>query len=164
MRELEGFSRYLIFENGSIFDKKMDRVLSTHRDKDGYIRASLKSDAGKWKTMMVHRFVALTYLSNPDNKPCVNHIDGNKENNRVYNLEWVTVKENNVHAYATGLKKASKGMNHYSTNLTESDVKYILINNDSIDKEILMSKFDISKGALYNIINRRTWKHVKIGG
>tara|TARA_R110000823_G_scaffold27400_5_gene79808 strand:+ start:336 stop:872 length:537 start_codon:yes stop_codon:yes gene_type:complete len=61
-----------------------------YTDKDGYQEVTLQNDNGEWKTEQVHRLVALTYIPNPDNKPYVNHIDGNKQNNSVSNLEWVS--------------------------------------------------------------------------
>lgn len=63
---------------------------------------------GKQKRMRVHRMVALTFIDNPDNKPYVNHINGNRSDNNVENLEWVTPSENTQHAVSTGLFKSSR--------------------------------------------------------
>ena len=79
------------------------------RDRDGYPSVDVYQD-GMRKTKRVHRLVAETFLPNPDNKPEVNHKDGNKHNNHVSNLEWVTSKENCRHAWDNGLGKPSYGM------------------------------------------------------
>ena len=63
---------------------------------------------GKQKRMRVHRMVALAFIDNPDNKPYVNHINGNRSDNNVENLEWVTPSENTQHAVDTGLFKSSR--------------------------------------------------------
>ena len=63
---------------------------------------------GKQKRMRVHRIVALTFIDNPDNKPYVNHINGNRSDNNVENLEWVTPSENTQHAVNTGLFKSGR--------------------------------------------------------
>ena len=61
--------------------------------KNGYMRVIL-SDNGKNKTYFVHRLVAAAFIPNPENKPCIDHIDGDRANNHADNLRWVTVKEN----------------------------------------------------------------------
>lgn len=63
---------------------------------------------GKQKRMRVHRMVALAFIDNPDNKPYVNHINGNRSDNNVENLEWVTPSENTQHAIDTGLFKSGR--------------------------------------------------------
>ena len=77
-------------------------VLKSQRDQKGYRRVSVTVNRKK-TTFKVHREVAKAFIPNPENKPQVNHIDGNKENNAVDNLEWVTNRENAKHAFATGL-------------------------------------------------------------
>lgn len=63
---------------------------------------------GRKHKKYLHRLVAEYFIPNPDNKPCVNHKDGNKMNNTISNLEWVDYSYNNYHAYAMGLKKPAK--------------------------------------------------------
>ena len=79
-------------------------VLKRTRMKDnGYMIVDLWKD-GKGKTHHVHRLVAQAFIDNPENKQTVNHIDGNKKNNNVNNLEWLTPSEQNLHFYEHGLK------------------------------------------------------------
>lgn len=66
------------------------------KDKDGYPMCVL-AVLGKNKTNKVHRLVAKAFITNPENKPCVNHINNNRSDNRVTNLEWSTIAENNSH-------------------------------------------------------------------
>lgn len=74
------------------------------KDKKGYMRVSLSlGKKHETRNKMVHRLVAAAFIPNPENKPQVNHIDGNKENNCINNLEWVTNKENAHHAIENGL-------------------------------------------------------------
>ena len=78
------------------------RILKTQRDSKGYHRISVTIEGVK-KTYKLHREVARAFINNPNSLPQVNHIDGNKDNNCVSNLEWVTNKENAHHAIKNGL-------------------------------------------------------------
>lgn len=87
---------------------KKERIVNKAANSSGYYELRFSVDKNKSKTNMIHRVVASHFLPNPENKPEVNHIDGNKTNNSVENLEWATRSENQYHAYATGLKKPAK--------------------------------------------------------
>lgn len=83
------------------------KELSLCEDQKGYMRTRIFK--GKVRTTIkVHREVAKAFIPNPENKPEVNHKDGDKRNNAYWNLEWATPKENTEHAYATGLKEKTR--------------------------------------------------------
>jgi len=83
-----------------------ERILKPHWNGPGhwkYLTVFLHYGEGQMKCVRVHRLVAEAFIPNPDNLPQINHIDGNKENNSVSNLEWVTALENTSHAWKNGL-------------------------------------------------------------
>lgn len=86
---------------------KKGRLLAKLSNHKGYLVAKLSKENHS-KRISIHRLVAKTFIPNPENKPQVNHIDGDKTNNRVDNLEWVTGAENIQHAYKTGLNKVTE--------------------------------------------------------
>lgn len=82
------------------------KLLITQKNGRGYLHVGLPKNK-KCKSFVVHRLVALSFIPNPLNLICVNHINGIKTDNRIANLEWVTYKENTQHAFRTGLSKSS---------------------------------------------------------
>jgi len=91
---------------------------------NGYCRVTL-SVKGKAKSHLVHRLVARTFLRNDENKRTVNHIDGNKQNNNLSNLEWATYSENHKHAFKNGLMKIS----NKCKDIAKENIKKAIIKN-----------------------------------
>lgn len=91
---------YSITKDGKVFSHKWGkkRELKQYESKQGYFKVWLYTSEGKRKMWFVHRLVALMFIANPEDKPTVNHIDGNTKNNSVENLEWATHKEQDAHA------------------------------------------------------------------
>lgn len=99
---LEGFSKYYASKDGKIALRNKNGILKILSDRPnayGYRRVSLVNDDGKRVDRYVHVILARTFIDNPENKPYVNHIDGNKANNTLSNLEWVTRSENATHSH-----------------------------------------------------------------
>ena len=97
---MKDIGNYIIYEDGNLWSKHYKRYMVASIQRDSY--STYKVDG---KTVKVHRLVAKSYIPNPQNKPEVNHKDGNKQNNHVSNLEWVTSSENGLHSYKLGLSK-----------------------------------------------------------
>jgi len=97
-KDIIGYPGYRVSSAGNIWSNKIKRVINPPLDKDGYKRISLwKNGERKRKNYRIHRLVALHFIPNSDNKPTVNHIDGDKTNNHISNLEWATMAEQNRH-------------------------------------------------------------------
>lgn len=126
-KEVEDFPSYSISSFGNIKNNSTGRVLLQ------YIRNGYKTTGiyykGMKKNLAIHRQVGLCFLNNTNNHPFINHIDGNKINNNVSNLEWCSPAENNEHARESGLNQ------HFLQPITQHDLNGLLINTFNSIKE-----------------------------
>lgn len=148
------------------------KPLKPATDKKGYLRVGLTINK-KLCTKKVHRLVAIEFITNPKNKPCVNHIDGNKKNNNVLNLEWATYKENTAHAIENKLfcfntseksinKIIKKGSLNGNSLLTEHDVLEIRKKYKPriYTRSMLAIEYKVKESCIKDVVNRNSWKHI----
>ncbi len=144
---------YTITEDGKVINNHTGRTLKPQKNGTGYYRVGIGG-----KLYFVHRLVAQTYIPNPDNKPQVNHKDGDKTNNCVENLEWVTNRENSLHALKNGWMRIEE--NHQFAKLTRKQVAFIK-SHPELSRNELAELFDISPRTITDIRSGRTWKTVE---
>lgn len=162
MKELKEFENYYVTENGEVYSYKgvKPRKMKLKTRADGYIEVTLRKNK-KPVSIMVHRLVAMTYLDNVENKPCVNHKDGVKSNNHFSNLEWCTYKENTEHAFETGLiTRIGEGSDFCTT--TENQVRLCceLLQNTSLYVTEIAERVGVGKDVVSKIKRKESWTHV----
>ena len=99
--QIKNFPNYYVTDKGDVYSRITGRFvkLKLFLSRNGYLRVFISDNHHKQHCKSVHRLVSETFIPNPENKCDVNHIDGNKQNNCVENLEWATRSENELHAY-----------------------------------------------------------------
>lgn len=158
-RDIDGFDGLYQVSN-------LGRVKSFHHGerilkvwlRSGYPQVGLHR-GGKSEKMPVHRLVAEAFIPNPESKPEVNHLNGNRVDNRVENLEWATHIENIQHAVATGLKKA--GADHVQAKFTNEQIVYIRDNPDGLTGKKLARMFGVHQMTISDV---QCGKHYKRAG
>ena len=154
---------YNISNHGNVYSLVSDKQLKLAKGKRGYFTIRIYKDR-KGHTLAVHRLVALAFMENVENKRCVNHIDGNKRNNTLSNLEWATDSENSRHAYATGLMSDRFGTNNGCAKINdEIALEVKLLMRDGVNCLEISRRLNISHHIVYGI-KKGGWKHVTIEG
>jgi hypothetical protein len=142
---LDYIDNYLIRSDGIVVNKKTNKVLVGRIEHTGYIRVNLSFNKTK-KRFLVHRLVAFVHIKNTCNLKYVNHKDGNKLNNRVENLEWISFLDNMKHSVKNGL--SVKGKKHWKNRISK-DILLII-------KESNRGTYELSRdlGLKYEVIKR----------
>lgn len=163
MKDVKGYEGlYKCDESGIVYSlpkktRKGIRIVKPFISKNnGYFQVDLCKDGGI-KRFSVHRIIAECFIENSKNKEQVNHINGNKSDNSLVNLEWNTRSENQLHAINLGLR-STKGVKNSSAKLTDDFVKFI---RQSKSKTIDLAKeFKVSQSTISGIRHNRTWTHL----
>lgn len=114
-------TKYEVSNTGEVRNKKTLQVLKPRLKKNGYLEYCIYPKPGQKTFLTGHKLVASAFIPNPDNLPTINHIDGNKQNNNVENLEWASFQENIQHAWNSGLASTTsldKAVRQYTLNGT----------------------------------------------
>lgn len=149
---LNDYPDYKVTFDGKLLSLKgrggYEKELKGSVDKNGYLTVKLW-DKGKGKTFRLHRIIAEVLIANPDNLPQVNHIDGDKANPSLDNLEWVTNSENQIHAVQNYLQKRV---------LTDEEV--IGIFNDHRVQEVIAKHYGVTQSLVSRIKTGKRWSHL----
>lgn len=143
---------------------KTYRNLRLRVNKYGYHDTHLRdAPTGRSRIYEIHRLVASAFIPNPEGKPTVNHMDSNRTNNSVSNLEWATHKENITHGMKHGKIPDMKGSSNHMSRLTAEDV--LLLRSEwktgLYTYQSLADKYGHSHGCVFCVITRRSWGHLK---
>lgn len=153
---------YAISNLGRVVNLENMTLLRPKLDRTGYVKVVMYA-GDKRVERRVHRLLAEAFIDNPDNLPFVNHIDGDKTNYAIENLEWVTPKENSQHASETGLLR--KGEDSPHAKITETQARMILDDSkQGLTPSQLLEKHPYAtKSIVTKIADRTRWKHLDRG-
>jgi hypothetical protein len=160
--EIKGYPDYLIYEDGRVFSVRSNKFLTQCYNRGGYLILNLCKKGTKPKSHRVHRLVAEHFLPKSKNLRDVNHIDGNKANNHISNLEWSNKSLNGLHAYRMGLKRASPshGETHGMAKLTKEDVIKIRSLYKKETNRQIAKMYGITTTQVWRIVTRKCWNHI----
>lgn len=152
---------YEVSNGGYVRSIKREPItLAPRYDHCGYVRAALYKDR-KYHSALVHRLVAVAFIGPaPSESHQINHIDGDKTNNRADNLEWCTASENGTHAYRNGLSVPRKGSQHGRSKLTEDQVREIRRLGGTMTQREIAAHFSVNQPQIHRILSGKRWAHL----
>ena len=159
MKFIENYENlYSITEKGDVYSHRCGKFLTPIKQKNGYLMVCLYKNK-KPKMCTIHRLVAKAYIPQISGKELVNHIDMNKQNNEVSNLEWVTAKENMQHACRHGIRS---GIQNGNSKLNDAQIMEIRAKYQfrKYTYAQLAQEYGVLKTYIGRIINRVVWNHI----
>ena len=148
---------YKVTSEGQIWSEYSRSYLKPFADNRGYLRVRLYKE-GRARTVLISRMVALAFVNNPDNLCTVNHKNGNKLDNSMENLEWMSLSDNVKHAYQSGLNSSS-GSNNPNAKLTPEQVREIRATYKpyKVTATDLANKFGVDVSTIRRAASNYTW-------
>ena len=157
---IENYPDYAVSNCGRVKNISSGHILKLFENHQGYLRVGLYRDGQNLKSFTVHRLVLTAFMGPcPEGKEC-NHKDGVKTNNRVNNLEWISHAENNLHSHRVLGNKGPCGEQNGGAKLTENQVREIRDLSGWYPQYKIAEMFSITCSTVYDIISRKSWKHV----
>ena len=151
--KIKGYLCYDISEDGEVKNTNTNKHLKKQINNSGYYRVEL-SKKGRSKKLFVHRLVALSFIPNIENLPQVNHKDGNKLNNNVSNLEWITASNNKKHAFRVLGQKPNKAFNDKNgkTKIKKEEIPSLIERKRYTTYKILAKEVGVNPKYLSNLL------------
>lgn len=159
-KAIKGYvGKYIVSRQGLVksLQKNIALTLRTELSLRGYRVVKIYG-----KTHLIHRLVAMAFIRNPSNKPCINHKNGIKTDNRVENLEWCTYSENLKHAYDNNIRLPNYGEKNGAAKLNRWQVQRIRLMAEigNISQDKMAKIFKVARHTVSNVLERETWKHI----
>ena len=170
-KSIPNFSRYEASNKGNLRslnykNSKKTKILKPALSPDGYLKTMLQGDNKKYSSWTVHKFVLLAFLGERDVNLEINHIDGNKINNELSNLEYVTRSENIKHAYDNNLISPKVGSKNGKSKLKESEVieirEHARNSGRYYGRKELAVKYGVSECTIKEVVTRRKNKFYNV--